>query len=349
MYENCKKIAAAASAAVFMLTGAAITAGADGESTKLRVMCLGDSITDGFWMQGGYRNTLCDLLTENGFAEQVDFVGPNWGGSGYDPQHAGYSGYSIDNIAQSDSISGQRTGISSFYDYLAENYPADVIFMQIGTNDILSLYDLEHFGERYEKLPVRVSDSLPPDGMLYLATLPVMDAANNLYISDYFFTVESMDEAVESCNAQIRAAAQKMQESGRRVQIAEVNRVLTKADLYDGVHPSADGYAKMGQFWYQKLSAYLRGETELPDVTVTATVPVTETTAAVTTTTAAAAQTAGDTDGNGVTEAIDAVMLAKHLSTERPLDNAQAERADMDGDRDISAVDLTLLKRAVPY
>ena len=141
----------------------------------------------------------------------------------------------------------------------------------------------------------------------------------------------------------------KMQEAGRRVQIAEVNRVLTKADLYDGVHPSADGYAKMGQFWYQKLSAYLRGETELPDVTVTTTVPVTETTAAVTTTTAAAALTAGDTDGNGVTEAIDAVMLAKHLSTERLLDDAQAERADMDGDRDISAVDLTLLKRVVPY
>ena len=213
MYER-KKLAAAAGAAVLMLNAGTLPVHAADQNKKVRLMCLGDSITDGFWLPGGYRNTLCSLISENGQESQVDFVGPNWGGSGYDPQHAGYSGYSIDNIAQENSISGQRTGISSFAEWMLGEYPADVVFLQIGTNDILSLYDLEHFGVRLEGLVDTVLAELPQDGCLYLATLPVMDATNNLYISDYFFTVESMDEAVESCNAQIRAVAEKKQNEG---------------------------------------------------------------------------------------------------------------------------------------
>lgn len=351
MYEKISRFAAAASAAIFMLGGAAAAVrAADTQPEKLRLMCLGDSITDGFWLPGGYRNTLCEMVTENGLAEQIDFVGPNWGGSGYDPQHAGYSGYSIDNIAQEESISGGRTGISSFSEKLMQDYPADVIFMQIGTNDILSLYDLDHFGERLEKLADSIEETLPENGMLYLATLPVMDATNTLYISEYFFTVESMDAAVENCNAQIRALVQKMQGEGRHVQLAEINKVLTKADLFDGVHPSEAGYEKMGRFWYEKLTAYLDGdavsaETTAADTTTTATETTTETT--VTETTVPPAILRGDTDGNGILEIADAVMLARHLATELQLDETQAARADMNADRVLNAADLTLMKRAL--
>ena len=375
MYDKIQRTAAAAAAAVLMVSGAGMAAGAADETKKLSVMCLGDSITDGFWMTGGYRNTLCSLITENGFADEVDFVGPNWGidtADSYDPNHAGYSGYSIDNIPQEDSISGARTGISSFVDYLTENYPADVIFMQLGTNDILSLYDLDHFGDRLEHLVDILLDSIPSDGMLYLATLPVMDATNNLYISDYFFTVESMDAAVDSCNAQIRALAAKKQAEGKRLQLAEVNRVLTKADLYDGVHPSREGYEKLGKFWYQTLLNYRAGifetvpaqttvsgesgtttTTSAPETTPTATettvtVFTRETTEEVTTETTVPPQPAiGDVDGNGSVQVADAVRLVRALLAIDPLDPEQAARADMNGDRKINAADLTLLKRVL--
>ena len=363
-HDRFQKTAAAAAAAVLMLTASGLPAGAaadTNETKKLSVMCLGDSITDGFWLVGGYRNTLCSLVTENGFADQVDFVGPNWGIStpdSYDPNHAGYSGYSIDNIAQEDSISGARTGISSFVDYLTENYPADVIFMQLGTNDILSLYDLDHFGDRLGALADTLLASIPADGMLYLATLPVMDATNNLYISDYFFTVESMDAAVESCNAQIRALVAKRQAQGKRIQLADVNSVLTKADLYDGVHPSEEGYAKLGRFWYQKLTDFRAGNftvTQPPETTTTST----ETTTASAETTTASAETTttstealparqkGDVNGDGAVSVADAVRLVRALLTIEPLDAEQAEFADMNGDRKINAADLTLLKRAL--
>lgn len=332
MYEK-RRIAAAAGAAVLMLNAGTLP-GKAAEEKKIRLMCLGDSITDGFWMPGGYRNTLCGLISANGQEPLIDFVGPQWGGSGYDPQHAGYSGYSIDDIAQSDSVSGQRTGLSGFAERMLGEYPADVVFLQIGTNDILSLYDLEHFGERLEGLVDIVLNALPENGCLYLATLPVMDASDHLYISEYFFTEESMDSAVEQCNAQIRELAKKKQADGKNLILADINKLLTKDDLFDGVHPNAAGYEKMGEFWYARLSEYINAQA-VPDET----------------TTAAAAETPailhGDTDGNGTIAVADAVMLAKYLCKKGDLTEQQAERADMNEDRKLTAVDLSLLKHAL--
>lgn len=323
MYGHSPKIAAIF--AVFtMLTFSSRSAQAADDIKPIcptRLMCLGDSITDGFWLSGGYRNTLCEELTTHGEEKLVDFVGPNWGGCGYDPQHAGYSGYSIENIAQEQSISGQRTGIASFIDNLLTQYPADVIFLQIGTNDILSFYDLDHFGKRLEPLVDTILDAIPAGGMLYLATLPCMDANDTLYIDPAYFTPDSMDEAIEYCNAQIRAIAAQKQQQGKPIRLAEVNRVLEKSELYDGVHPNETGYEKLGLFWYDVLQSYWHGE-EL-----------------------SAPVLCGDINGDGTVSVADAVLLMRHLHTQSPLTVEQASVADLDGDRNLTAKDLVLLKR----
>ncbi len=230
----------------------------------IRVMPLGDSITDGYSTLGGYRQPLANMLEENGYSDNIDFVGPNWGGNCYDCQHAGYSGYSIDDIKQEDSISGARTGLQSFIDWLMESYPADVVMLQIGTNDILSYYDLDNIGTRLEKLVDTILTYIPDDGMLYLSTIPCMDATNTLYINEYYFTVESMDACVDAYNAEIMRIADEKQAEGQNVILSDVNSVLTKADLYDGVHPSESGYQLMAEHWYNILTGYIDGTTELP-------------------------------------------------------------------------------------
>lgn len=340
MYDSVLRKGTACAAVIAMIAGGASMVKqhiAAAEAEPISLMCLGDSITDGFWMTGGYRNTLCELITENGQQAQVDMVGPNWGGTGYDTQHAGYSGYSVDNIAQEDSISGQRTGISSFIDWLMADYPADVVFLQIGTNDILSLYDLEHYGERLEALVDRILPTLPEDGVLYLATLPCMDATNTLYINEYYFTVESMDAAVEQCNAQIRALVEKKRSEGARIVLADVNAVLEKSDLYDGVHPNEEGYRKLGTFWYTKLCDYWNGEADQPQMTGSS-VTTTETTTTPTT-------LLGDVNADGSITIADAVAMVKYLSGAAAADTISVTQADMNTDGCITAEDLTLLKR----
>lgn len=226
------------------------------QTQKFRVLCLGDSVTDGFWLPGGYRNTLCSLLAENGLASSVQFLGPICSGSGYDNRHAGYSGFATEDIA--DSVSGPRIGIAGMLGNVLQCGTPDAVFLQIGTNDILSLYELDRFGERLNAICQRLLAAMPQDGLLCIGLLPPLDAADSTYMDPRFFTAETADAAVAQCNAQIRSTAASLQKNGRHVLLAEAGALLTKQDLKDGVHPTAAGYEKLGRFWFGILTSELR-------------------------------------------------------------------------------------------
>ena len=161
----------------------------------MKIMCFGDSITDGFWLEGGYRTFLCNKLEESGLSQYVDFVGKKESGSGYDNQHEGYTGYSIERITE--SITGSRTGLKNVAKRRLEEDKPDVVTLMVGTNDILSHYELDTAGERLEGLVDLIYEYLPDDGMLFLATIPCMDANDTTYIDAGTFTVEYMDECVD--------------------------------------------------------------------------------------------------------------------------------------------------------
>ena len=322
-----KKIAAAVSAAVLTLGAVTALSGSAEETKKLRVMPLGDSITDGFTVTGGYRIPLWYMLQEEGIVDGIDFVGPNgWYIDGVcDPDHAGYSGYTIADCPG-------RSGIYNFIDWLMTEYPADVVMLQIGTNDILSGYELDAAGDRLELLVDSILTYIPEDGMLFVSTIPYMDADVTTYTDAY--TAAEMDAAVDDYNAKVRAVVQKKIAEGKPVTQADVNSVLTKADLSDGVHPSEDGYRKMAEYWCGVLTDFCKGEPQSP------TQPPTET----------ASETALDTDklsegdvnGDGVTDLLDVIALQKYLLCMGRLE--KPEKADPDGDGVIDVYDLAKLK-----
>lgn len=90
-----------------------------------------------------------------------------------------------------------------------------------------------------------------------------------------------------------------------------------------------------------------------PSLAEVSTEPVTpaETTTAepetVTTTEPAAALLMGDVDLNGTIEVADAVLLCKYLGDKAKLNEEQGLRADMDKNKNLTAADLTLLKRVL--
>ncbi len=227
------------------------------EPRSVKVMPYGDSITDGFWLEGGYRVTLCNMLEENGLSQYVDMVGRKNSGDCYDGDHNGYTAFAIDRILPADSVTGSRSGLLMQADKLLEESQPDVVLLQIGTNDILSLYDLEHIGDRLETLVDKVLAALPEDGMLFLATITCMDATDNTYIPAEYFTVEDMDKYVDDYNQVIKDLVEKKKSEGKNIELADVGSVITKEDLYDGVHPSEEGYKKIGEFWYDIIKDFI--------------------------------------------------------------------------------------------
>ena len=93
--------------------------GAAQKSGTIKIMTVGDSITNGDGEQGGYRKYLYDALTKKGY--KIDMVGPNGrdnssaNGISYDDNHAGYSGYQIKEVP---SWGQQQGGKGSLYNEL---------------------------------------------------------------------------------------------------------------------------------------------------------------------------------------------------------------------------------------
>lgn len=227
------------------------------EPRSIKLMCMGDSITDGFWLPGGYRITLEEKLKENDLIDYVDFVGRKKVGDLDDNECEGYTGYAIDSASPADTIDGSRMGLMKMAGPALEAAQPDVILLMIGTNDILSQYKLDTAGERLGELVDVCLDGLAEGGKLYVATIPVMDATDETYIPSEYFTVETMDGFVEAYNEQVKAVVEERVSAGKSIELADVNSILTKEDLYDGVHPNEEGYKKLGEFWYGIVSDYI--------------------------------------------------------------------------------------------
>ena len=196
-----------------------------------------------------------------------------------------------------------------------------------------------------------------------------------------------MDECVDKYNEEIKRIAADKQSQGKNIRLADINGVLTKEDLYDGVHPTADGYKKMSEYWYDTLNQYLNGEdteptlpTEPTDQTepVTTAPPVTsvttftsvtvvteqtvtttiETTAIPESTTAPQTVTQpnvttsyaykkGDVDCDGQINTADVEVLSRILVSDIKLTDHSGYTADMNNDGVINVFDMILLRRII--
>ena len=285
-------------------------------SDSVKIIAMGDSITHGYINgDNGYRKYFCYGLQQNGITN-FDMVGPNnnwsdsatydWNGTTitYDPAHAGYSGYAIQKIGNRQGL--QETIFDTTYTdgdvsgNMMEVYQPDVIMLQIGTNDVLDA-QLTGIGDRLEELVDKLIPYVSGDGqVLYLASIPNIDAIKRYdwlgayewtygvsYGSDPEKFVATVQAAVDDYNTIVKNLVAKKQAEGAHIEFSDINSTIdiSAGDLEDGVHPSEQGYAKMGQYWSNLLTeTYFHG-TVTPTTTPTTTATTTTTTETTTTTT----------------------------------------------------------------
>ncbi|MBN1174965.1 MAG: cellulose binding domain-containing protein [Micromonosporaceae bacterium] len=196
----------------------------------VKVMPLGDSITDGFNVPGGYRTELWKRLVASGYT--VDFVGPQYNGPAElgDHDHAGYTGWEIN------QIDAQVVG------WLQTHQPRTIMLM-IGTNDILHNIDVANAPSRLSALLDHILTTLPQVHLFVASITP---------LGGSFASYES---AVQTYNASVPTIVSAKVSAGYQVHYVNMHSVLTTADLADGIHPSATGYTKMGDAWYSALTS----------------------------------------------------------------------------------------------
>ena len=221
-------------AAVALVAGVAVTAGviagngvASAESNGgTRVMPLGDSITDGVTVPGGYRIGLWQRFTTAGY--KVDFVGSlsNGPASLGDHDHEGHSGWRIDQID------------ANIVGWLQNTQPHTVL-LHIGTNDVLQNFDVANAPARLSTLVDHITATVPTAEVFVAQIIPLGNA--------------SQDATARTFNAAIPGIVQSKVNAGRHVHLVDLHSALTAADLADGVHPNATGYDKMAAAWYSAL------------------------------------------------------------------------------------------------
>ncbi len=209
-----------------MATGTGTAAAESNGGT--RVMPLGDSITEGTQVPGGYRIGLWQRLLGGRYT--VDFVGSQFNGPAGlgDHDHEGHPGWRIDQIDA--NIAGWL-----------RSYTPRTVLLHLGTNDVLQNYNVAGAPQRLSTLIDRVTAGAPNADVFVATIIPLSNAGQ--------------ESAARTLNAAIPGIVQSKVSAGKRVHLVDMHSKLTTADLIDGIHPTAGGYDKMAAAWYAALQS----------------------------------------------------------------------------------------------
>ncbi len=205
------------------------------EKDEIKIMLLGDSLTQGTQGSSGYRSYLYDMLKTDGY--EFSFVGP-WE---IEPafmhhdyrKHAGVGGY---------KMSGIKNDMNTFMEI-----DCDVIVLMIGTNDMNS-YTAEELAQQYGEL-VDLITKAKPKIRLFCASAPPTSFGDGSYTPKH----------VAFSNGVKDVCAKKTKEgfSVTWLDMSPENSGIVNEDIdpEDHVHPVASGWEKFAKTIYKTIKS----------------------------------------------------------------------------------------------
>ena len=209
------------------------------EQTPLRIMPLGDSITQG--VAGSYRRPLWIALEEAGIS--IDFVGSMSRGytggndaSDYDADHEGHWGW------RADQVLGR-------VDQWAERATPDIVLMHLGTNDIGGGQDIDETVDEIDQIIERLRAHNPRVHVLLAAIIPVAFYAVTIRIGEFN---EGLAELAKAKNTP----------ASRVILVDHFTGFDAEQDTYDGIHPNDGGNHKMADRWFIGIQSLIKISTK---------------------------------------------------------------------------------------
>jgi len=236
-------------ALVPFLLGAATQAAVITKGVPVKIMPLGDSITEGKGVSTGcgYRKVLQDLLKSGGYT--ATFVGKEDNGQPENetgcskgmenPNHEGYGSARI-GMLLGGGTAEKHTALP-IAQTMANNAP-DVVLLMAGTNDVFGITATDKMKDTMTKLVEGIFAAKPDVTVVLASIVPITKVAER-------------NADVDAYNAVLPDIVAKEKAAGHKIEFADVHAAVGPADLSgDKVHPSAIGYKKMAGVWYSVLT-----------------------------------------------------------------------------------------------
>ena len=263
-FATCGKVMKCNLAASLLVAiGVALPASA----ATLRIMPLGDSITEAVgWEAGsGYRAVLRQLLTDAGY--EVDYVGDttkNPGGFSNtaisnpttdDCQHSGHGGWRVN-----DTSVGVREHLPGWFRTVEDPH---VILLHLGTNDLSANWNDQTLISRYDALLDELSAYQPSAKIIATTLLPRYPDMDDNHMKPYFNNL--LEDHVAAHVAK-----------GQHVYFLDMYSKLVQGnpenggDFPDQLHPNEAGFRKMAQAWFEKIQEIQPVEAAIPETELAA-------------------------------------------------------------------------------
>jgi lysophospholipase L1-like esterase len=198
----------------------------------LRVMALGDSITEGTQVNPSYRPFLWEMLKSSGGG--VDFVGSRRTASptgrladDFDPDHEGHWGWHVEQV------------LVRIEEWAARFRP-DIVLMHLGTNDIGTGGDPGETVEEMRRVILALRKVKPGVTVLLARIIPVAHPGAVRRIADFNDRLAALALSLHSASAPV-------------VIVDHFEGFDPRRDTYDGVHPNTGGAEKMARRWHAAL------------------------------------------------------------------------------------------------
>ncbi|MDX5418950.1 MAG: SGNH/GDSL hydrolase family protein [Hymenobacteraceae bacterium] len=222
---------------------------AQAQSTPLKIMPLGNSITQGDMQYVSYRYPLWQKLIDAGL--NFEFVGSHTVNDGGTPSFQPYKGQTFTNRNEghwgwtTDQVLYGRDGKGNIEQW-ARAYKPDIVLMHLGTNDMFLNQNIDQTVDELRAV-IRTVKTESPEATIFIAKLiPAYDQKVG----------PTAAQNIERLNERIELLAVEQNDLYPSVILVDQNTgfdATEGADTYDGVHPNSSGMEKMAQRWLEAI------------------------------------------------------------------------------------------------